>query len=169
MILRNQRQARDGELVGDPDLGDWLVAWHPPHTVPPGGPHGVNAFCVTTEDEAVVISPDGKRWGWPGGRPEGDGDWEQTLRRQLWEETCTTVRKSRLLGFTRSICVSGHEEGLVLVRAIWRADVEVWPWEARHEIAHRRLVPAAEILDHLWMEEGFEPIHYRALAEACLL
>jgi hypothetical protein len=42
------------------------------------------------------------------------------------------------------------------------------PWEPRYEIAHRRVVPAAEIAAHFWMEEGFEPIYHRALVEARL-
>jgi hypothetical protein len=42
-------------------------------------------------------------------------------------------------------------------------------WEPRFEIAHCRVVPAPELLAHLWMEEGFEPIYHRALAEAGLV
>jgi hypothetical protein len=56
----------------------------------------------------------------------------------------------------------------VLVRSIWLAEVELMPWEPRYEIAHRRVVPAAEIAAHFWMEEGFEPIYHRALVEAGL-
>jgi hypothetical protein len=52
------------------------------------------------------------------------------------------------------------------VRSVWLAEVELIPWEPRFEIAHRRVVPAAKILTHLWMEEGFEPIYHRALVEA---
>jgi hypothetical protein len=32
-----------------------------------------------------------------------------------------------------------------------------------------RVVPAAEILAHLWMGDGFEPIYHRALIEAGLV
>jgi hypothetical protein len=42
------------------------------------------------------------------------------------------------------------------------------PWEPRFEIEHRRVIPAAELLAHFWMEEGFEPIYHRALLEAGL-
>lgn len=42
------------------------------------------------------------------------------------------------------------------------------PWEPRSEIAHRRVVPANELVSHLSMEEGVEPIYHRALAEAAL-
>ncbi|HJY06850.1 MAG TPA: hypothetical protein VJ323_11065, partial [Bryobacteraceae bacterium] len=75
----------------------------------------------------------------------------------------------RLLGFTRGACITGPERGLVLVRSVWLAKVELMPWEPRFEIPHRRVVPAAELLAHLWMEEGFEPIYYRAIVEARLV
>ena len=41
-------------------------------------------------------------------------------------------------------------------------------WEPRFEIAHRRVVPASELLSSLWIEDGFEPIYYRAMREAAL-
>jgi hypothetical protein len=40
------------------------------------------------------------------------------------------------------------------------------PWQPQFEIRQRRLVPAAELLAHLWMEQGHEPIYRRALLEA---
>jgi hypothetical protein len=73
---------RDGEaLAVQSNGGEWFVAWHPPTIVPAGTPHGANAFCVTADDRVVLISNDGERWSWPGGRPEGDESWEQTLPR----------------------------------------------------------------------------------------
>lgn len=79
--------------------GDWLTAWYPPDSIPAGTPHGANGLCLTGGDGVVLISRDGERWGWPGGRPEGDESWEQTLRREIVEETCSIVRSARLLGF----------------------------------------------------------------------
>ena len=164
------RIARDGEeFASYSNGGNWLTAWHSPLSIPKGVPHGANAFCITADDRVVLISHDGERWGWPGGRPEGDESWEQTLRREILEETCAVVREARLLGFCRGVCVSGPERGLVLVRSIWRAGVELLPWEPRFEIARRRLVPATELLSHFWMEERFEPIYHRALEEAGLI
>ncbi|MGH9666576.1 MAG: hypothetical protein ACRD9L_19295 [Bryobacteraceae bacterium] len=57
----------------------------------------------------------------------------------------------------------------MLVRSIWRAEVELLPWQPRFEIAHRNVVAAADLLSELWMEEGFAPIYHRALAEAGLI
>jgi ADP-ribose pyrophosphatase YjhB (NUDIX family) len=169
MTMLGYPLARDGEeFTVYSNGGDWLIAWFPPDATPDGIAHGANAFCMTADDQIVLISNDGERWGWPGGRPEGDESWEQTLRREVLEEACATVVDARLLGFTRGACLTGPERGLVLVRSIWLAEVELMPWEPRYEIAHRRVVPAAEIAAHFWMEEGFEPIYHRALVEAGL-
>jgi len=162
--------ARDGEeFAVRSNGGDWLIAWHAPAVAPQGTAHGANAFCVTGDNCVALISDDGRRWGWPGGRPEGDESWEQTLRREVMEEVCAAVVDARLLGFCRAVCLTGPEQGLVLVRSVWFARVELMPWEPRFEIAHRRVVPATELLEHLWMEAGFEPIYYRALVEAGLV
>jgi ADP-ribose pyrophosphatase YjhB (NUDIX family) len=170
MIMLEGRIARDGEeFAVRSNGGDWFTAWHSPIVVPTGTPHGANGFCVTANDHVVLISSDGERWGWPGGRPEGDESWEQTLRREILEETCSIVHEARLLGFCRSVCLSGPEKGLVLVRSVWRAEVEIMSWEPRFEIEHRRVVPATDLRSHLWMEEGFEPIYRRALVEAVLM
>jgi ADP-ribose pyrophosphatase YjhB (NUDIX family) len=169
-IAMHRRVARDGEeFAVRSNGGDWLTAWHSPIAIPVGKVHGANGLCVTADRGVVLISNDGERWGWPGGRPEGDESWEQTLRREIWEETCAIVGDARLLGFCRGVCLTGPEEGLVLVRSIWRAEVEVRPWEPQFEIAHRRAVPANELLSHLWMEDGMEAIFHRALTEAGLM
>jgi ADP-ribose pyrophosphatase YjhB (NUDIX family) len=149
--------------------GTWSVAWYSPVRVPDGTPHGANALCVTADDQVVLISNDGERWGWPGGRPEGDESWEATLRREVLEEACAIVRQARLLGFCRAACLSGPEKGLVLVRSMWRADVDLLPWTPRFEIRLRRAVPSHELRVHLWMEDGFEPLYHRAVIEAGLL
>lgn len=120
--------------------GDWLTAWHSPAKVPAGARHGANGLCVTADNRVVLISNDAQSWGWPGGRPEGDESWEQTLHREILEEACCIVRKARLLGFCRSVCLSGPENGLVLVRGVWRAEVELMPRRPRFEVAHRRVV-----------------------------
>ncbi len=124
---------------------------------------------MTTNEGVVLVSNDGERWYWPGGRPEGEESWEQTLRREVLEETCSVVTGARLLGFCRAVCLSGPENGLVLVRSAWRAEVEVMPCKPRFETAHRRVVPMGDLLSYLWMEDGFEPIYYRALSEAGLM
>jgi len=140
----------------------WVVSWHPPASVPDGRPHGENAFCVTSDESVVLISPNPVIWGWPGGRPADGDTWEDTLRREMHEEACVEVVGARLLGFVRSACRGGPERGLVLVRNTWRAHVRLLPWDPHFEIPHRRVVPASELGDHLCMEPGSGPIYRRA-------
>lgn len=168
-VVLGGRAAADYEELRVADRGQqWAVSWHPPDREPPGKPHGVNAWCVTSDGGVVLISPDGQRWGWPGGRPHDGEEASQTLRREVLEETCSTVVDARVLGFTRSECLRGPEEGLVLARGIWRAEVRLLDWDPQFEIPHRRVVPATRLGHHLWMEAGFEPIYRRALREAGL-
>jgi len=164
---RSAHMAMDGEEIRVVSNGDqWVVVWHP--AVPQGQPHGANALCVTNDGGVILISVDGERWGWPGGRPEGDESWEATLRREVTEEACASALNAFLLGYSRARCLTGSDEGLVLVRSIWRAEVELHPWQPRFEIPFRCVVPREALRAHLWMEPGFEPIYERAIHEARL-
>lgn len=153
----------------------WLVAWRPPDAPPEGRRHGSAGLCVaqagaaTGDTNVVLVTSDGVRWELPAGRPEGEEDWEATLRREVEEEACAVVRTARLLGFSRGRCVEGHEAGLVLVRALWLAEVELQPWNPRFETRARRVVPVRDLLSHLPAERGHWPIYRRALIEAKLL
>jgi ADP-ribose pyrophosphatase YjhB (NUDIX family) len=106
--------------------------------------------------------------GLPGGRPEPGEYWADTLRREVREEACATVTDARLLGFSRGECVRGTQAGLVLVRALWRAEARPDPWQPHFEIARRRLVPCAEAVDSIWIEAGFGPLYRRIFLEAAL-
>src|SRR5260370_33205263 len=100
--MRQSRVARDGEdFLVRSNRGDWLIAWHSPIAAPVGKVHGANAFCVTARGGVVLISGDGERWGWPGGRLEGNESWAQTLRREILEETCAIGVHARVRGFCR--------------------------------------------------------------------
>ncbi len=175
--IQNLRKipARDGEemavMAGEEGSNgqDWLGSWHPSQMPPAGTPHGSSAICVTSGGDIVLISQDGRHWDLPAGRPEGNETWEETLRRELLEEACATVSQARLLGFCRSACVAGPQVGEVLVRSMWRADVELAPWEPQFEILHRRLVLPAEVIDQLTLATGLVRLVSRALQEAAVL
>ncbi|QYN36521.1 NUDIX domain-containing protein [Pseudonocardia sp. DSM 110487] len=167
---RSQRRPTDLDArqiavrVGDDEI---LVSWHAPNMPPEGQAHGAEGICVTDTADVVVISRDGRRWELPAGRREHGETWEQTLRREVREEACATVVRARLLGFSRGEYVAGRQSGTVLVRSIWRADVTVDPWDPRHEIPFRRVMPAAEIEGALDIaRHPFAPIVRRALHEA---
>ena len=156
------------DLVASSNGQDWRVGWYPPPDPPPGTPHGAAAVCIS-DDRVVLVSGDGRRWGLPGGRPEQRERWVDTLRREVLEEACAVVTSARLLGFTRGVCVRGTEEGLVLVRSMWRAEVRLQRWAPRFEITHRRLVPADDALRSVTIAEpGVGPIYRRMFVEAAI-
>ncbi|MGW3853152.1 NUDIX domain-containing protein [Streptomyces fagopyri] len=119
-------------------------------------------------DRIVMVSPDGRRWGLPGGRPERDEGWVDVMRREVREEACAEVMDCRLLGFRRVVCVRGPEEGLVLVRSMWRAEVRPAVWDPRFEMTHRRLLPWEEARRSLAVPEGLGPFYSRLFAEAAV-
>lgn len=149
---------------------NWAVSWHPPNSSPTGKPHGTAGLCVTHDGGLVLISHDGQHWGFPAGRPEPDESPMQTLCREMREEACVVVTGARLLGFSRSECTHGHEQGLVLVRSYWQADVDVQRWDPQFEILHRRIVPLRTVTDIVRdPDEAATRISFRALTEAGLI
>ena len=164
--------ASDGEVIlirageAQSNNQDWLASWHPPDGVPDGTPHGSSGICMIGTGEIIVISEDGVHWDLPGGRPEGNETWEETLRREVLEEACATVVQARLLGFCRSACVAGPQAGQVLVRSLWRAQVDLAPWSPQFETTQRRAVVPAALVDQITMADGLARIVSRALHEA---
>ena len=121
------------------------------------------------DGQIVLISQDGVKWEHPAGRPEGDETWRQTLDREVMEEACATVIEATLLGFIRGRCVRGEEKGLVFVRSLWFAEVELQIWKPEHEVQYRILVGEDEVdaeIDYPW---GMAPIYNRWLAESRLV
>jgi hypothetical protein len=121
-LTRRDHVAQDGEEIGYHDQGqdqDWIASWHPPISpAPRGKPHGSTAISFTFDGDVVVVTLDRSIWGFPGGRPDGDEDLRATLDREVLEEACATVEEATLLGFVKSACTRGPEEGLVLVRSL---------------------------------------------------
>ncbi len=125
---------------------------------------------MTGDGKIVLVSEDGERWGFPAGRPEPGETWQETLRREMLEEACATVVGTRLLGFTRGECLAGAERGVVLVRSMWRAEVELGPWEPQFEIRHRQVIAATDIaLQRMLENDPFAPIIERSLNEAAIV
>ncbi len=157
------KACEDGEEFNFQDGGqDWIISWHSPNVAPPGTPHGSAAVCFTPERKVVLVSAThGKFWEFPGGRPEGNEEWRDTLEREVSEEACAQVTDASLLGFCVGRCTKGHEEGLVIVRAAWRSAVVLMPWKPQHETTDRRTIEADTALDAIRIPQGARPIYER--------
>jgi ADP-ribose pyrophosphatase YjhB (NUDIX family) len=160
--------AADGEEFRVHSNGqDWIASWHPSVSGPPAGkPHGAAAVCFIGDGQIVLVTEDGKSWGLPGGRPEGDEDWRETLDREVLEEACARVDDATLLGFSKGVCIRGEEEGLVLVRSFWLAAVSLEAWAPEYEITQRRLTAPEIALDLVSQADDVRPIYQRLFHEA---
>lgn len=141
----------------------WLASWHSPTEAPTGKKDGAAGICVNKDGKVVVISTDGISWDFPAGRPEGDEDWEETLRREMLEEACAVITGARLLGFSRGRRVEGNEIGLPLVRSIWFAQVDLLEWNPQFEIHFRKLLSPIQAIklvlpewERLWSRAFYE-------------
>jgi hypothetical protein len=82
----------------------------------------------------------------------------------MFEETCCRVQDATLLGFARGVCIRGHEEGLVLVRSLWRVEVSLEDWDPKFGIVGRHVLPprnALPLLGH-WTPEILRRLFYQA-------
>jgi 8-oxo-dGTP pyrophosphatase MutT (NUDIX family) len=134
----------------------WRQRWHPAGEAPEGKRNGSAGICLTGDGDVVLISSNNLNWDLPGGRPEGDEDWEETLRREVLEEACATVEQARLLGFAQGCHVDGPEAGRWMVRSIWLAKVTLHPWQPLFETKYRKEVPFNQAADLLLPE--FSPL-----------
>lgn len=144
----------------------WQVVWYPAEAEPTGKAHGSAGICLTPEQQVIVVSQNGLDWDVPAGRSEIGESWEATLRREVAEEACAKVQSAQLLGFCQSQCLAGTEQGLVLVRSFWLAQVQLLPWQPQFEIRQRLMIALAEIWNYL--PPSFVPIYRHVLQVAQL-
>ena len=142
----------------------WLTSWHSPTEPPVGKKNGAAGLCLNKDGQLVVISTDESAWDFPAGRPEGDEEWEQTLRREMLEEACAVVTEARLLGFARGRRLEGDTIGPPLVRSIWFAQVDLLEWNPQFEVRFRRLVSPSQAIKLVLPE--YERLWARAFHEA---
>ena len=145
----------------------WQVVWYSTAAEPTVKAHGSAGICLTPEQQVIVVSQNGLDWDVPAGRSEIGESWEATLRREVAEEACAKVQSAKLLGFCQSQCLTGVEQGLVLVRSFWLAQVQIQPWQPQFEIRQRRMITLAEIWNYL--PSAFVPVYRHVLQVVQLL
>ena len=85
---------------------------------------------------------------------------------RCWKRPARSSEDATLLGFVRVASIRGAEEGRVRVRSLWCADVSLDPWEPRHEITARLIVPHDEALERVGFGGDHRPIYERWFRDA---
>lgn len=168
-MTSQDRPARDGlEVRFNDERGqEWVASWHSPELpAPDGRPNGSAGICFTPGGNVVLVTWPGVSWKFPAGRPEEGEDWRATLDREVLEEACAVVEEATLLGFARAACIEGQEQGRVVVRSLWCADVTLDPWEPRHETTARLVVRPEEALERVGFGGDHRPVYERWFRDA---
>ena len=142
--------------------GSYELTWHRTGDPPPRSEiTQVSAICFSPDDRIVMISGDGQHWGIPGGHPKDGESCEETLRREVLEESCCEVGRSCLLGWQH---VRDLADNSVHYQMRYCCRVNVRPFRPEHEISHRRLIAPSDFLRVL--EYGSSPIAKELIALA---
>ena len=138
------------------------VTWHSAGDLPPRSQiTQVSAICFAPDDRIVIVSADGRDWGIPGGHPENGESCEETLRREVLEESCCDVDRFCLLGWQH---VRDLADDSVHYQMRYCCRVNVRPFCPEHEIRYRRLIAPSDFLNVL--EYGDSPIAKELIALA---
>ena len=61
----------------------------------------VLGICFNSKEEVMVVSSNPNKWFLPGGKPEKGENYEQTLKRELYEEACIKISAFSPIAFIR--------------------------------------------------------------------
>ncbi len=123
------------------------VTWHSEGDLPPRNEiTQVSAIRFSPDDRVVVVSADGRDWAIPGGHPENGESCEETLRREVREESCCEVDRFCLLGWQH---VRDLADNSVHYQLRYCCRVRVRRFRPEHEIRYRSLVSPREFLSVL--------------------
>lgn len=148
--------------------GTWRVSLHAPDDRPEGAPHGSEAICMIDDETTVLVRNTAGRLNTPGGHPERGETSEETMIREVREETVAEVTSWSLIAFARSECLEGERLGHVMVRDMYVARVELLPWvEPDFEIVERITVPIDRLVSTMSADwQGLDEFSHQLVALA---
>jgi ADP-ribose pyrophosphatase YjhB (NUDIX family) len=97
-------------------------------------------FCFTTDGRVVLVETAEGFWNLPGGQVEPGETARQALVREVGEEACARVLRSRYLACQHVSDRHAPSGPTSHYQTRWWARVELDPWQAAHETTSRRLV-----------------------------
>jgi ADP-ribose pyrophosphatase YjhB (NUDIX family) len=142
----------DGQIV--------TLVWDQALVPPTARVTQVAGMCFIDSGEILLVSAGDGQWGLPGGHPEPGESWSATLRREVHEEACATVRDEVYLGALR---VASPNAAPQYQLRYW-ARVELRVFAPEHEMTARALVLPTEFA--LRLAWGKSPIASELLTVA---
>ena len=126
------------------------VSWLPASFVPPRDlTTQAYGICFTEHRKIVLVAGDDQRWNLPGGTLEDGELLEEALAREVWEEACVRVVRSRYIGCQRIDDLDHPDGPTTYYQTRFWARVEVYPFKALYETTQRKLVDTDEFLSTL--------------------
>ena len=105
---------------------------------------------VYNEENQLLIVKNGKNWTIPGGHPEQGETQMQTLKRELMEEACVTLKDVKYLGAVEVI-----ENGETYYQLRYAAKVlEVLPFDTEWETNAREFVNLEDLPNYIKWSKG---------------
>lgn len=109
----------------------------------------VSGYIFNEEDELLIVKT-GKDWTIPGGHPEQGETPLDTLKREVMEEACTTVKQIEYLG---AVEVIENDETYYQLRYTAKVDT-VLPFKREWETSERTFVKLENLHDYITWSNG---------------
>lgn len=121
----------------------YRIAWFDPPFQPPlSDTTQALGICFTGDRRIVLVTWNDEHWSLPGGSLESGETLDQALVREVLEEACARVVRSRYIGCQRVEELDGDRRACYQTR-FW-ARVELDEFRPEHEMTARRLVAPEE-------------------------
>ena len=105
---------------------------------------------VFNDQNQLLIVKNGKTWTIPGGHPEANETYLQTLDRELMEEACITLKDVNYLGAVEVV-----EDGETYYQLRYTAKVkDVLPFKQEWEISERKFVDLEDLPKYIKWSTG---------------
>lgn len=105
---------------------------------------------ILNDDNQLLIVKNGKTWTIPGGHPENNETFTETLEREIMEEACVTIKDSAYLG---AVEVVENDEVYYQVRYTARAK-EILPFTDEWETCERKFVNINNLKEYISWSDG---------------